>query len=174
MVFELYLTELLQKIACTFHFLFHFLNEKFLSKFMKNIYLTSNIKVSLFIYYCLYFGIVLILRKEIKKVENWSVVFVMSWSLKMVNLTFENSNLKHLEIGKRFNGSLVFFFLFSHVGSLCREYFTAGLLPCYQSGSKTYTTNNSRHPAVGKRKWCYQEDTSEVICPFARDCQTRS
>ena len=70
MVFELYLTELLQKIACTFHFLFHFLNEKFLSKFMKNIYLTSNIKVSLFIYYCLYFGIVLILRKEIKKVEN--------------------------------------------------------------------------------------------------------
>ena len=67
MVFELYLTELLQKIACTFHFLFHFLNEKFLSKFMKNIYLTSNIKVSLFIYYCLYFGIVLILRKEIKR-----------------------------------------------------------------------------------------------------------
>ena len=145
---------------------------------MKNIYLTSNIKVSLFIYYCLYFGIVLILRKEIKKVEHWSVVFVMLWSLKMVKLKFENSNLKHLKIGKRFNSSILFFvfcfFLFSHVGSLCREYFTAGLLSCYQSGSETYTTNNSGHPAVGKRKWCYQEDTSEVICPFARDCQTRS
>lgn len=34
----------------------------------------------------------------------------MSWSLKMVKLIFENSNLKHLKIGKRFNGSLVLFF----------------------------------------------------------------
>lgn len=69
---------------------------------------------------------------------------------------------------------LFFLFFFSHVGSLCREYFTAGLLPCYQSGSKIYTTNNSGHPAVGKRNWCYQEDTSEVICSFPRDCETRS
>lgn len=67
-----------------------------------------------------------------------------------------------------------FLSLNSHVGSLCRERFTAGLLPCYQNGSKIYTTNNSGHPAVGERNWCYQEDTSEVIYPFARDCETHS
>lgn len=36
----------------------------------------------------------------------------MLWSLKMVKLKFENSNLKHLKIGKRFNSSILFFVSF--------------------------------------------------------------
>lgn len=83
-------------------------------------------------------------------------------------MLFENAILVKCSI------AIFSFSINSHVGSLCREHFTAGLLPCYQSGSKIYTTNNSGHPAAGKRNWCYQEDTSEVIYPFVRDCETHA
>lgn len=61
--------------------------------------------------------------------------------------------------------------LTSYVGSLCRKYSTAGLLPCYQSWGEVYTADNSGHPAVGKRNRCCQEDTAEDIYSFCRDCE---